>query len=621
MISPRSVVPTLLVASATIVGCGADPRFDLELRPGTVTLATPAQLTAGEVVENSYIVAFRAPKGAAGLRFPSFMGESRYHFGYLAESYLMDSRVKDLRYIATVELAASPESSAAESQDFLPPPALQFAWDAGDIESMSAALARVDFSDSQGGADILSEWERRGSLWYAEPNYVNYLQDNPYTEELAKSYTDQGTLWHKSIKLPEALVALSKKEISSAQAPVIAVLDSGVDVQNPALAGRMWQNPSPGASGCPNDVNGCDTTVASKGVLGSGNINPYLTTSHGQDCPGLDAPDGSAAKGDYGVCQHGTHVSGIIAASLGNGVGGVCPVCQIMAIKIIKSINGRGAASDDAILSGFKYLTLFGTSQKIVRVANSSFGKYVRARSVALLVSVLKKKPIELLVIGAAGNEDSMVRSYPAALNDAIAVGAVDNLDGKAKYSNFGPWVDVSAPGGDTATGAGCSNGEECIASSIPGPSGTGFKKGTSMAAPVVAGIAGLILSVDPSRSFTALRNSILDTADCRLYGADVNSGINRNSYYPKIEGENARRPLLGSGVVDAAAAIENTLRNDCQGASLRRVNRNCSVVGAALPDGGLWGLVMLWLLPVAIAALFAVRRAQQTLSTEQGHS
>lgn len=623
MITPRGVLPTLLLTTScglALWGCGTDPRFDLELRPGAITLATPTQVKAGEVIENSYIVAFRAPTGSAGLRFPSFMGETRYHFGYLAESYLVDSRVKDLRYITTLDLAAKPDD-AEVAADFALPQALQFAWDAGDIDGISAALARVDFADAQAGAEALTEWDQGGELWYAEPNYVNYLQDeNPYTTKLAEDYKAASIHWHNSIKLPDALAKLAAREVTSAQAPVIAVLDSGVDVENPALAGRIWVNPSPGASGCPGDEHGCDTTLANRGVLGSGNVNPYLTTAYGQECPGANEPDGSPAKGDYGVCQHGTHVAGIIGAGLSGELGGVCPVCQIMAIKIITSINGRGAASDDAILSGFKYLTLFGTSQKIVRVANSSFGKYVRARSVALLVNVLKKKPVELLVVGAAGNEDSMVRSYPAALNDAIAVGAVDNVDGKAKYSNFGPWVDVSAPGGDTPSGLGCSSGQECIASTVPGPNGTGYKKGTSMAAPVVAGIAGLILSVDPTRSFLALRSSIVDTSDCRLYSLDVNGGINRNSYYPKIEGESARRPLLGSGIVDAAAAIEATGANDCQGSSVRRVSRNCSVVGGTrFDDGTTWALLFMPL--AALLVLELVRRAQVNLRRHRGHS
>lgn len=601
------------MVALSAVACGTDAWDDLVVQTGAVTVATLEQLGKGEVVPGSYIVAFRAPSGSAGLRFASYLSESLYHRAYLTESYLADPRVKGLRYITTVDLA-NPKVATADD-DFLPPPALRLAWTEDRLDDVSAALVRVDFDGPAAAQDVLKGWEANGDLWFAEPNYVNTLMDNPYTEALTAKYTAENLHWHKSIKLTEALTALSKKEgLSTVQAPVIAVLDSGVDVENPGLQGRIWQNPSPGQSGCGDDKYGCDTTVAVKDVLGSGLVAPYRTTGYQQDCPypGSSVPD---EKAERSTCGHGTHVAGIIAANVGGGVGGVCPVCQIMVIKIITAIGGKGVASDDAILGGFKYLTLFGTTQKIVRVANSSFGKYVRSRSVALLVSVLKKKPFELLVVGAAGNDDSMARGYPAALNDAIAVSSVANTDAKAGYSNFGPWVDVAAPGGATQIDGG-------IVSTVPGTVPEP-KNGTSMAAPVVAGVAGLILSVDPTRSFTTLRNSIIDTADCRLYAAEVNNGINRNLYYPKPQGENAHRPLLGSGIVDAAAAIENKLRNDCAGAQVRRVSRQCGVVGED-PRGAAASGALLLVPLLGVVYVLTRRRtrvARQALTLGEGGS
>lgn len=611
MITLRASLPSLLVA-ISLTACGVDPLRELESAGHSLTLATRAQLVKGDVVPNSYIVAFRAPTGAAGLRFANYVSETRYHYSYLTETFLHDPKVKDLRYITSVDLA-NPHDPSTED-DFAPPPALRLAWDQSSLPDISAALARVDFVDEPASLELLKDWEARGEIWYAEPNYINRLMDNAYTQAVTDAYTKAAIHWHNTIKLSAALGDLQKGDYQTVQTPVIAVLDSGVDVDHPMLKGRIWQNPAPGQSGCGTDLYGCDTTLAQKSVLGSGLVAPYRTTGYGQDCPYPEV--GTATKeqkGERGVCGHGTHVSGIIAANITDQVGGSCPVCQIMVIKIITAIGGAGVASDDAILTGFKYLTLFGTSQKIVRVANSSFGKYVRARSVALLVSVLKKKPFELLVIGAAGNDDSMARGYPAALNDAIAVASVTSDGSKAYYSNFGPWVDVAAPGGDTAKDTG-------ILSTVPG-GGVDVKQGTSMAAPVVSGIAGMILSVDPTRSFTSLRNSIINTADCRLYAADVNNGINRNSYYPKVQGENARRPLLGSGIVDAQAAIANKIRNDCAGAAVRRVDRNCSAIGTGqhVNVGSLWGLL---LMPLLLVLIYSVsRRAQRLLTPSGGES
>jgi subtilisin family serine protease len=190
-----------------------------------------------------------------------------------------------------------------------------------------------------------------------------------------------------------------------------------------------------------------------------------------------------------------------------------------------------------------------------------------------LLVSILKKAPNEVLVVGAAGNEDTMARQYPAAFSDAIAVAATGQNDGKAEYSNFGPWVDIAAPGGDATTG-------QQITSTMPGGL-PGDKQGTSMAAPVVAGVAGLILAVDPGRSFQKLRSSLIKTADPRLYNADTAGGFNRQYYYPKVGGESSPRPLLGSGIVDAPAAIENTANTGRVVSNLGRVSRGCSVVAS----------------------------------------
>src|SRR5208283_2834229 len=94
---------------------------------------------------------------------------------------------------------------------------------------------------------------------------------------------------------------------------------------NPSLVGHIWNTDAEGQRGCTDDLYGCDTTVALKGNLGNGNVYPYLT----------------ADNENNGTCGHGTHVAGIIAATASgvqpDGVGGVCPVCRIMPIKIITS--------------------------------------------------------------------------------------------------------------------------------------------------------------------------------------------------------------------------------------------------------------------------------------------
>jgi subtilisin family serine protease len=158
-----------------------------------------------------------------------------------------------------------------------------------------------------------------------------------------------------------------------------------------------------------------------------------------------------------------------------------------------------------------------------------------------------------------------MIRSYPAALSNAVAVASLDDDNKKSSFSNFGPWVDVAAPGRD-------------IISTLPADS-RGPDSGTSMAAPVVAGVAGLYLALNPDVSFDELRNRIIDCADASIYTADApGPKFNAANYFPLVAGEEAHRPLLGSGIVN----VRNMITGSCKGSvgrPLDRVTPGCSSI------------------------------------------
>jgi len=586
----------------SIASCGIDPAdfaVPEHLLP-PVILATSQQVEAAEVFKNRYIVAFKVETGAKGFSFKSFQAEHRHHFTLLADSYLSDPGIKDIHYITTVDLAdpGDPETTA----DISPPPALQLAWQGGAVDRPESAISVVDFLDHDSAERVLKEWEAKGRIWFAEPDYLSYPEttlENPFTTDLANEYKNSSA-WHlQEIRMPEALETLAAKQMTEVRIPVIAVLDSGVDTSHPSLEGRIWNNPSPGQSGCDNDVLGCDTTVFIRGKIGTGNSFPFLTSGPGQACPKPIDASNSDQTADFGTCQHGTHVAGLVVGKVDLQSGGTCPVCQVLPIKIISKTGKRGAASDSAILQGFKYLNLFKSKTNIVRVANSSFGKFTRSRAVALLVSVLKKSPNEVLVIGAAGNEDSMIRSYPAAFNDAVAVASIGSTLEKSHFSNFGTWVDVAAPGGDGATFP-----NKNVMSAIPGGA-FDAKNGTSMAAPIVSGVAGLVLAYDPGRSWKDLRRSIIDMADPRIYSPDLYN--NYNYYYPKQSGEAIRRPLLGSGIIDANAALDGNKATGVFGGRMSRVQRGCSVVGSTFSNGT--PIASLILLPFLIVFVCVLKK------------
>jgi subtilisin family serine protease len=573
-----------------------------EVGAAAVELATAAQLARGEVVPGSYIVAFRADtpvsSGGVGQRSRSFLTESRAATAPLVARYLADARVESIRYIDRVDLRAATPAAARQEPDPLPlPPTLQLAFDGGDLSPVVATLTEVQFAGPEAAATVLGEWAAGGGVWFAEPNGLSSLSSD--FQQYRDTYQAGNLYWHRNINLYAAFDALNTRADggTAVTQPIVAVLDSGVDVTHPALAGRIYDNQGHESDDCPGDRYGCDVTRADHDHIGRGGATPYGVKADGT-CPTVQEDDDVAHN-----CQHGTHVAGIIAANWSQRFGGVCPVCRILPIKVIAEKDGHGSASDAAILNALKYITRFvasGGESAAVRVVNSSFGTYSRSRAVNVMVDVLARRPHEILVVGAAGNEESMQRSYPASFGNAIAVAALDAINRKAGYSNFGPWVDVAAPGGVGG------NEGSAITSTAPG-GGVAYLSGTSMACPVVAGVAGLALALDPTRGHAALRSGILRGADPRIYSDQPAAAVN-GYFLQKPKGDTHRYPLLGSGIVDALCAVKGDCDTGMRTIDLNRVRPGCSVVAAAGRgrSGG-------WLLALASLPALAVALRRRT--------
>lgn len=565
-----------------------------------VVEASDDDIKSGVASDGSYIVAFKVPEQGLPLAFPSFAGEVRTFYPLLSNSFEIDPRVKDIHFITSADLrptslpnANGAQGSSGRSQNMFKPPALYYSLDEANPAALTASIAKVTFSDRNSAKEALREWDEAGQIWFAEPNYISKLS-TAYFDGLKTSYDALDSTrywWLSKINLANSYQNIAKLDTSQRPAddailgnpPVVAVMDSGVDYQHEAIASQIWKNPNIGEAACDNDEHGCNTNANSKGKLGNGDVFPVGTDGPGQACP------------DLGPCSHGTHVAGIIAGQVDKGVPGICPFCQIMIVKAVKDTQGN--IEDSAILAGFKYVMLFQShGQNVVRVVNSSFGKLTRSRAVAIVVRILRETGSGALVIAAAGNEETMRRSYPAALSDAIAVAATGPDGKKAQYSNFGPWVDISAPGGVDKNMRG-------IISSMPG-GGTYSDAGTSMAAPMVSGLAGLLIGVYPNISFQDLKDRIINTANPDFYSATFDDGNYAKSYCPVVEGESIGIPLLGSGVMDSSAAIRNQAQGYALNESLDRVGAGCSVIGAphfvAYENPFVIG-ISLWILPLII--------------------
>ncbi|PSL40687.1 FlgD-like protein [Planomicrobium soli] len=202
---------------------------------------------------------------------------------------------------------------------------------------------------------------------------------------------------------------------------------------------------------------------------------------------------------------HGTHVAGIIAASINKtGVAGIAPNVKIMPINVFM----YDIAYDFDIAKAIVY-----AADKGANVINMSLGSYGYSALQDDAVKYARGKGV--VIIAAAGNNSTNARMYPAALPSVIAVAATDNKDKSAWFSNWGNHIDISAPG-------------ENIYSTLPASS-YDYMSGTSMAAPVVSGVAALILSKNPFLSPDQVEDILAKSAlDLWRKGWDEQFGYGR---------------------------------------------------------------------------------------------
>lgn len=238
---------------------------------------------------------------------------------------------------------------------------------------------------------------------------------------------------------------------------IVAVIDSGVDYTHEDLQASMWINSGEiSGNGIDDDNNGFVDDVHGSSVVSNSSI-------HSGDPIDLHG--------------HGTHVSGIIAAQAFNqkGIAGIAFNTKIMAVR---AAQYSGTLTVQDIAEGIIYATENGAD-----VINMSFGGYQYSQIVADALEVALSQAV---LVAAAGNDSrnsdqSPPPLYPAALPYVIGVKATDTNNKLSWFSNSGSSYDVSAPG-------------ESILSTLPGNSYAKWS-GTSMATPVVSGIAALIRS------------------------------------------------------------------------------------------------------------------------------
>lgn len=237
-----------------------------------------------------------------------------------------------------------------------------------------------------------------------------------------------------------------------------------------------------------------------------------------------------------GGWNHGTHTSGIVSAVTDNGIG-IASIGFNTKVMPVKCTNDTSKTGNDLEFAdeGITYAMQHGA-----KVISMSFGSYQSSFTEQALVSTAINQGIVL--VAAAGNNDSTGLLYPASYTGVISVGASDQNDVKCSFSNYGSRIDVMAPG------------LSIYSTFATSTSAYGTLSGTSMSTPLVAGLAALVLAQNPSFTPAQVLNAIKSSADNI---SSENSGFNGQLGAGRINAFHALGgvgPGTGTGIDELAS-------------------------------------------------------------------
>ncbi|HET9950285.1 MAG TPA: S8 family serine peptidase [Candidatus Eisenbacteria bacterium] len=296
---------------------------------------------------------------------------------------------------------------------------------------------------------------------------------------------------------------------------VIAIMDTGIDTSHPDLSSKIWHNPGEVAgNGLDDDGNGLIDDVEGWDFgMGDHDPKPEYTA----DASGLD------------VGFHGTFCAGIAGAATDNGEGiaGAGWRCRLMPLKV--SSPDSGIASS-AIAGAFAYAVDEGAS-----VISMSFGGPGDPGVPEFFQSLVDMATYAgVLCVAAAGNDGDSVRVYPAACDNVLAVGATDESNARASFSNWGPWVDVAAPGATMwsaiAQNYTLSDLDQLFYMYFFGWDGFNpymYGDGTSFACPLTAGVCALVRSRYPGLTPQLVARHLVATGDAVAYDHPIGVKVN----------------------------------------------------------------------------------------------
>jgi subtilisin family serine protease len=397
-------------------------------------------------------------------------------------------------------------------------------------------LERIQLRDGLDEDKALEHYRASNMVEMAGRNALRYFNVTPNDPQFASQWG------HGASGAPE-----SWEFTTGSTDVVVAVIDTGIRFLHPDLAGNIWVNP--------NEIPGNNIDDDNNGYV--------------DDVRGWNFANNNANPTDGDAGSHGTRVSGIIGAGGNNAIGitGVAWNIRIMPLKVFP--DGVDSAMSWDVIDALDYARDNGA-----RVVNCSFGGSAYDSDEYLAFAELRNAGI--LAVCAAGNgaEDNgtpvntdVTPYYPSSYNldNIVSVAAGNQTDGLAYFSNYGAAsVDLTAPGVN-------------ILSTVNN-TGYDYENGTSMAAPFVSGVAGLILSRKPGWYYPELKAAILNTVTkIPLLSGKVLSGGKLNAHYA----------LCSSGTATGDVTCDNSVGADDSVAAMQIVTgRGPEVCTACISAG-----------------------------------